>query len=266
MAAAPQKHPRLQPFLNSIIDFISKEGSTFLVNAETVPITSRTSDLSELSKEKIDDLKNKGFTSVEVRVFQGNSPNYISHVFPLVEETPVASFQNLGGGLGSIGGLAGLNGDIAGALTAEMNSRMNVFNLDQQREKNLELKTENADLKRENEQLKKELDKIPLLNTVGAGLAPVLRGLLSSPDFRNTPLAGLLAGGERDQEPAELQGGDSEFTAVSGLSPELENFAKVFASKFNDEHKMQVIQIIEHLADNTGKIAPTITYLTNARV
>lgn len=266
------KHRALQPYLNDLKTTLTNEGSEYEVWGDTLRLEARAQHDSEavLNEPQVKAIAEKGYELLKVRVFMGQGPNYTDHVFPLSTQsrTQVQQTSGLGslgslGSLGGFGGLAGIGGDSMQALSAELDFRETRKDNERLKKENEELKKKYKTAKRQVKDLDEKLQSLPMYKMGGMALSGTLSGLLQSPQFASSPLAGLLAPGDlgagqhalHEPEPSgdmratyTLHEDPQELNGTT-YSPQLLNAAKALDELFaSPEEKSMVFDIIQGLA------------------
>lgn len=253
--ATIQKHRALKPFYGALRDSIDEEGSSFMVYAETIAVINKTADVTRLDDELPENLKRTGYTSMRVRVYQGSSPNYTDHEFPLEVESKTQVTQPTSG-LSGLGGLAGLGGDPVAIIREELDKERTKLALAEAEKKLAESEKLVRKLKAKHSELKGQVKKLPLQEVLGTSVAATLKGVLSAPAFANTPLSGLLT----EQAPhQELQTADP----LAGISETARNMAFSFDAIFNAQEGQQVGSILSVLAEEKHMIERVLQFLSD---
>lgn len=257
-------HRALQPFYKTLVASIKEDGSSYEVHGETIKVVAKTTDHDELSPELPKRLLSDGYSDMRIRVFQGNSPNYTDHTFPLFAEQSKTQDLGIGHAYKAHGGLAGLSGDPVVIIQEEIKNYKTELKLESaEKERDLYRKKYKT-LKAKFNELKGQVGKLPMHELLGTSIASTVKGMLQTPEFRNTALGGLL-----EDQPQRGGGEIHEFTQVAdpleGLSEEAKQAMFSFDHTFHGDEREQVMSILGYLATEKNQIEQVYNYLTSPK-
>lgn len=221
----------------------------------------RTSDPDMFSM--FENFVNADTKSVEVLFYTGNSNNNDKHIFFFGDNSPKEELSGL---------------DIDSRVEEQMSRRMKDSAYEELKKKNIELEKEVADLEDEIERLEKEKSSYEASQSPLKGVLGEIGSSLVESFIRRNPavikslpggdaLAGLIDSDDKRAERSQPEGNVSFKSKQTPQLSEEENWAIAFGgqlkSQFQQEEFNDVLEILQALSSDKGKIKTVLQLLTN---